>query len=42
MAKLYKVLNWLQEKMSKANYDDMKYHQDQDHEAMKRAKKERE
>jgi len=37
-----KVINQLQEKMSKADYDDMRYHQDQDHEAMKRAEKERE
>ena len=33
-----KPLNPLQEKMNKADYDDMKYHQQQDHEAMKRAK----
>ena len=37
-----KAINPLQEKMSKANYDDMKYHEQQDHEAMKRAEKERE
>jgi len=36
-----KAINPLQEKMSKANYDDMKYHQDQDHEAMKRAENEK-
>ena len=35
-----KPLNPLQEKMSKADYDDMRYHEDQDHEAMERAKKE--
>ena len=35
---LYKVLNWLQEKMNEADYDDMRYHEDQDHEAMERAK----
>ena len=35
---IYKVLNWLQEKMDKADYDDMRYHQDQDHEAMEKAK----
>ena len=35
---IYKVLNWLQEKMNKADYEDMRYHQDQDHEAMEKAK----
>ena len=35
----YKVINWLQEKMSKADYDDMRYHEDQDHEAMERAER---
>ena len=40
MAELYKVLNWLQEKKTEANYDDMRYHEEQDHEAMKRAEKE--
>ena len=35
-----KPLNPLQEKMNKADYDDMRYHEDQDHEAMERAKKE--
>ena len=37
-----KAINPLQEKMSKAYYDDMKYHEQQDHEAMKRAKKDNE
>ena len=32
-----KAINPLQEKMNKADYDDMRYHQQQDHEAMKRA-----
>jgi len=36
-----KAINPLQEKMSKANYDDMKYHEKQDHEAMKRAENEK-
>ena len=36
----YKVINWLQEKMNKADYDDMRYKEQQDHEAMERAKKE--
>ena len=35
-----KAINPLQEKMNKADYDDMKYHEQQDDEAMKRAKKE--
>ena len=35
-----KPLNPLLEKMSEADYDDMRYHEDQDHEAMERAKKE--
>ena len=35
-----KPLNPLQEKRSEADYDDMRYHEDQDHEAMERAKKE--
>ena len=35
-----KPINPLQEKMSKANYDDMRYKEQQDHEAMERAKKE--
>ena len=33
-------INPLQKKMNKADYDDMKYHAQQDHEAMKRAEKE--
>ena len=37
---LYKVLNWLQESMDEADYDDMRYHEDQDHEAMERSEKE--
>ena len=37
---IYKVLNWLQEKMNKADYDDMRYKEQQNHEAMERAKKE--
>ena len=37
-----KAINPLQEKMNKANYDDMKYHEQQDHEAMKRAEKDNE
>jgi len=36
-----KPTNPLQGKMNKADYDDMKYHQEQDHAAMKRAKKEK-
>ena len=40
MAAYYKVINWLHEKMNKADYDDMRYHEQQDHEAMERAKKE--
>ena len=35
-----KAINSLQEKMNKADYDDMRYHEDQDHEAMERADKE--
>ena len=35
-----KPLNPLQEKMNKADYDDMRYHEEQDHEAMERANKE--
>ena len=35
-----KPINPLEEKMNKADYDDMRYHEDQDHEAMERAKKE--
>ena len=35
-----KPINPLQDKMNKADYDDMRYHQEQDHEAMERAKKE--
>ena len=35
-----KPINPLQEKMNKADYDDMRYHEDQDHEAMERAEKE--
>ena len=35
-----KPINPLQEKMNKADYDDMRYHEEQDHEAMERAKKE--
>ena len=35
-----KAINPLQEKMNTADYDDMRYHEDQDHEAMERAKKE--
>ena len=35
-----KPINPLQEKMNKADYDDIKYHEQQDHEAMKRAEKE--
>ena len=35
-----KPINPLQEKMNKADYDDMRYKQDQDHEAMERAEKE--
>ena len=35
-----KAINPLQEKMNKADYDDMKYKEQQDHEAMKRAEKE--
>tara|TARA_R110000824_G_scaffold140700_2_gene306884 strand:+ start:460 stop:579 length:120 start_codon:yes stop_codon:yes gene_type:complete len=36
----YKVINLLQEKMNKADYDDMRYKEQQDDEAMERAKKE--
>ena len=36
-----KPINPLQGKMSKADYDDMKYHEQQDHEAMERAKGEK-
>ena len=35
-----KQINRLQESMDEADYDDMRYHEDQDHEAMERAKKE--
>lgn len=35
-----KPLNPLQEKMNKADYDDMRYHEQQDQEAMDRAEKE--
>ena len=35
-----KAINPLQEKMNKADYDDMRYHEHQDDEAMERAKKE--
>ena len=35
-----KAINPLQEKMNKADYDDMKYHEQQDQETMDRAKKE--
>ena len=35
-----KPANPLQEKMNKADYDDMRYKEQQDHEAMERAKKE--
>ena len=35
-----KPINPLQDKMSKADYDDMRYKEQQDHEAMERAKKE--
>ena len=35
-----KAINPLQEKMNKADYDDMRYHQQQDQEAMDRAEKE--
>ena len=34
-----KPINPLQEKMSKADYDDMRYKEQQDDEAMERAKK---
>jgi len=37
-----KPLNPLQDKMNKADYDDMRYHQEQDHEAMKRAEEDKE
>ena len=37
---IQKSINPLQEKMNKADYDDMRYKEQQDHEAMKRAKKE--
>ena len=33
-----KQTNRLQESMDKADYDDMRYHEDQDYEAMERAK----
>ena len=33
-----KQTNRLQESMDEADYDDMRYHEDQDHEAMERAK----
>ena len=33
-----KPINTLQEKMNKADYDDMRYKEQQDHEAMERAK----
>ena len=36
-----KAINPLQEKMNKADYDDMKYHEQQDHEAMKRVDNEK-
>ena len=36
-----KAINPLQEKMSKADYDDMKYKEQQNHEAMKRAENEK-
>ena len=35
-----KPINPLQVKMSKADYDDMRYKEQQDHEAMERANKE--
>tara|TARA_R110000824_G_scaffold62670_1_gene165743 strand:+ start:40 stop:156 length:117 start_codon:yes stop_codon:yes gene_type:complete len=35
-----KPLNPLQDKMNKADYDDMRYKEQQDHEAMERAEKE--
>ena len=35
-----KAINPLQDKMNKADYDDMRYHEQQDDEAMERAKKE--
>ena len=35
-----KPINPLQEKMNEADYDDMRYHEDQDNESMERAKKE--
>ena len=35
-----KPINPLQDKMNKADYDDMRYHEQQDDEAMERAKKE--
>ena len=35
-----KALNPLQDKMNKADYDDMRYKEQQDQEAMERAKKE--
>ena len=35
-----KPINPLQEKMSKADYDDMRYKEQQDHEAMERENKE--
>ena len=35
-----KPINRLQESMGESDYDDMRYHEDQDHEAMERAKKE--
>tara|TARA_R100000808_G_scaffold8971_1_gene25010 strand:+ start:1132 stop:1266 length:135 start_codon:yes stop_codon:yes gene_type:complete len=38
----YKLINPLQDKMNKADYDDMRYHQEQDHKAMKRAEENKE
>ena len=35
-----KPINPLQDKMIKADYDDMRYKEQQDHEAMERAEKE--
>ena len=35
-----KAINPLQENMNKADYDDMRYKEQQDHEAMERAEKE--
>ena len=37
-----KAINPLQDKMNKADYDDMRYKEQQDHEAMKRAEKDNE